>query len=361
MKKELTEKDRAVIDNFFLILNSFYIKVAALQSSYGMKDSIEKNFSNIYEKTKAFIKEKCEVIKKDKEGLELKIPVKHTKTWLQLKRDGQKAFNSKREYPRSLFIHLISVYDHFYSQLIKCYLSSASGNIMVCGADKQLTYQEIKDCTSIDDIKEKIFDKEVDILMRKSHSDQLDWLCTRLKGDNVLDKELISRFIEITERRNVFVHADGIVSKQYLNVCKQNQVKIDNKITLGSTLEITNSYFNASIDTLLELASNLTIYMTKTLYKDCDYVNEKAINNIFTYLQDQKYNVVQNQCQHIKKWPLNNEAQMITDINYILCFYLQNKEEEAKRLISEMDWSNCSIRFSLAKAILEKNGEWPQN
>lgn len=349
-------RETEIVKKFFTILNRFYIKVAALQSSYGMKSFFEKNYSNISEKRATFIKEKCEIIKKSKDEFQLKIPVKYSKEWHQLQREGQKAYNSQQEYPRSLFIHLISIFDHFYARLVKCYLSNAMDNILVCGAEKQLTYQEIKGCTSIDDIKEKIFDKEVDILMRKSHTDQLEWLFTRLKGENDIEKALISHFIEITERRNVFVHADGIVSKQYINVCKQNHVKIDDGITEKSQLDITENYFSESIDTLLELATSLVIHTTMTLYKKCDKTSAIAVGYVYTYLQDQRYNVTQNLYKYIMKWKLNNEDQMIADINYILCFYLQNKEEEkVKQYISQMDWSNCSIRFTLAKAVLEKD------
>ena len=43
-------------------------------------------------------------------------------------------------------------------------------------------------------------------------------------------------FIEISERRNLFVHTGGIVSEQYIEVCKKYGCIIENKV--GDNLDV---------------------------------------------------------------------------------------------------------------------------
>ena len=65
------------------------------------------------------------------------------------------------------------------------------------------------------------------------------------------DLSIWETFIEITQRRNLFAHNDGIVSTQYLNACKVNSVTHeDNKINIGAELGIDIDYFNKAFNCL---------------------------------------------------------------------------------------------------------------
>lgn len=354
MKKTFDDRDCAIVKNFLDILNKFYAKISSLRSSFFMTKFLIEHYSEVHERTKSFIKSKCEDVVDEKGVLHFKVPIRHRKQWYQLSKEKEEVENSLEEYPRSIFIHLISVYDHFFSQLLKCYLSSVQGSIMLCGADKHVSYQDVKDCSSLDELREKIIDNEIDILMRGSHTTQLEWLFSKVKGIYAINEDLIKKFVEMTERRNAFVHADGIVSKQYVNVCKQNKIKNDENVKIGSRLDLPIEYFLNSVNVLLELSSNLTIYLTKSLYKDCDDIDGVIAEHIFDCLQEKNYTVVQNISEYLKQWKLNNQNQMIVDVNYTLSFYLQDDEEKTKELLAQIDWSNCSIVFLLAKAVLEK-------
>lgn len=359
MKKELNDKDCEVLRNFIGVLEKFYLKMSSLSSSLCMMNNLVDQYSAIQKKTEQFINSKCENVTKDERVWHFKVPIAYRKQWNQLTQAKEQIESALQEYPRSLFIHLISIYDNFYSSLLKNYLTNSRGSIMLCGSDKSISYQDVMDCNSIDGLKERIIDKEIDILMRGDHKTQLNWLFSKVKGPFPIEDDLISHFIEIVERRNLFVHADGVVSKQYINICKENKCKLDESIKIGTQLDSSVSYFYNSVDILLELSSKLTIYLAKSMYKNCNDVDGLFADHIYNCLENYNYKVVPKIASYLKNWDLCNGIQMVVDVNTVLSYYLCDDEKNAKTLLSEIDWSNCSMRFLLAKAVLEK--DWKQS
>ena len=195
MKKELNEKDCEVLRNFIGILDKFYLKMSSLSSSLYMMNDLVDQYSAVQKKTEQFINSKCENVTKDEGVWRFKVPISYRKQWNRLTQVKEQIESALQEYPRSLFIHLISIYDNFYSHLIKNYLMNSRGSIMLCGCDKSISYQDVVDSKSIDGLKERIIDKEIDILMRGDHKTQLNWLFSKVKGPFPIDDDLISKTI----------------------------------------------------------------------------------------------------------------------------------------------------------------------
>ena len=77
---------------------------------------------------------------------------------------------------------------------------------------------------------------EVDVLMRDAHVAQIEFLDSKLKLGIVDHFSRWKEFLEITERRNLFVHTGGRVTQQYLQNCRRLGVQVDAKIKDGVIL-----------------------------------------------------------------------------------------------------------------------------
>ena len=99
--------------------------------------------------------------------------------------------------------------------------------------DKTITYQEIHGLKSINEASDKFISKEVEKILREDHNCQIDYLDKRLKLG--LKEQITCRpaFIEVTERRNLFVHNGSKVNRKYIEKCKQHNVKLNSKIKEG--------------------------------------------------------------------------------------------------------------------------------
>ena len=111
--------------------------------------------------------------------------------------------------PESLFVSLISQYDAFLNRLLRA-IYEINPEVLN-GSERNLTFSQLVKMSTIENAREFVIDKEIDTVLRKSHSEQFDYL-EKLIDIKLREKLPIWKtFIEITERRNLLVHCDGVV------------------------------------------------------------------------------------------------------------------------------------------------------
>ena len=121
----------------------------------------------------------------------------------------------------SLFVSLVSKYDAFFAKLLRAiYLLVPE---IIESSDRNLTLSQLTELGSIEAAKELIIEKEIETVLRKSHKEHFMYLEKKLNMSLTKDLPIFTTFIELTERRNLFVHCDGKVSNQYISVCKENK------------------------------------------------------------------------------------------------------------------------------------------
>ena len=98
-------------------------------------------------------------------------------------------------------------------------------------------YRDLQTLESLKDVKNKIINKCIEDRLRDSHTKQFGWLAKALSVEDLTKFEGWAEFVELTERRNLFVHASGIVSVQYITECEKYQ-KLPNEVILGTQLSV---------------------------------------------------------------------------------------------------------------------------
>lgn len=133
--------------------------------------------------------------------------------------------------PKSLFVSIVSQFDLFILGLIKAVLGIQPN---VLPAETSLTFAELREFKDVKDITDYLIEREVDSVSFSSQIAHVQWLEKRLKIDLQIHLEdLLPTFIELFERRNLIVHADGVVGDRYLKSCKEYAVVLDEKIKKG--------------------------------------------------------------------------------------------------------------------------------
>lgn len=156
--------------------------------------------------------------------------------------------------PKNVVVAFVSIYDSFLSDIIEGIYKLRPELLNTC--EKEYSFSDILKFGSIDEIKENIIEKEVESVLRESHSKQFEWLSKKLKVKLTEDLPNYEHFIEITERRNLFVHTNGKVSRQYLSIVPP---KNDNnkEIKLGETQEASPEYVIHCYNVLFEIGVKL--------------------------------------------------------------------------------------------------------
>lgn len=253
---------------------------------------------------------------------------------------------------KSLFIFLFSVLDKYIGDLVNgVYILRAD---LLKGINREISLSEAMEYDSIEELKSAILDKEIETLKRKSYIDQFKDLGNRF-SIKLTEFEEWPTFVERTQRRNLFTHCDGVVSQQYLDVCKSVKCKADSEVKVGDQLEIGVDYLLDSC----ELVANVGIMLGHTLWRKLlpDSLADADTHlhtTVFDCLSHEKWN----NAIRISKFSLGlpsestDEMERIVHVNYAIALKAIGNQVAAKSILDRKDWSATSYDFKLAYAVL---------
>ncbi|MFV8343209.1 hypothetical protein [Flavobacterium sp. XS2P39] len=303
-------------------------------------------------KFKEFIEKNVEEIEDEDGNKSISLEFEQSRIFDQLAKNSEISNLAMKIIPESLFVSLISQYDAFLNQLLKTLFKIRPEYIN--NSERELSFSQLNEFDSIETAREYVVEKEVESVLRKSHSEHFDYLENKLTIPLRKDLPIWQTFIEITERRNLFVHCDGIVSNQYLKVCKENKCDLTG-IELNKRLKISSDYLNNAYKCLYELSTKLTHTIWRKLIKEDYQFADEQLNEIcYTLITNGQYSLadilLDFACKQTKFH--NDSAKNYYIVNKSLSKYLQEKTDIAKEIIESKDWSASSDNFKLAHLIL---------
>lgn len=188
-----------------------------------------------------------------------------------------------RMIPKSFVVTLVSQFDSFLGRLIRAIYEARPE--LLEASERQLTYAQLVSFGDIAVAREYIVEKEVEAVLRKSHTDHFAWLEGKLNTTLRKGLDAWATFIELTERRNLFVHNDGVVTRQYIDVCRAHAVELEEGLEPGDQLSVAQGYFVQACDCLLEIAVKVTQVAWRRLLDEERKSADEALNNYaFTLL-----------------------------------------------------------------------------
>lgn len=305
------------------------------------------------EKFEDFNKEKNIVQNKDEKGISYQLKTEDLTKFKRLRKRIDSIDLSERIIPESFFVSLICHYDSFLGDLIRVLFLIKPE--VLNSSEKKLTFSELLQFNNLENAREYIIEKEIDSIMRESHSVQFDWLENKFKIK--LREELPSWpiFIELTERRNLYVHCNGLVSSQYLSICAQNKVRFEKEVNVGDRLEIDPEYFKGAYHTLFEIGVKLANVLWRKLFPEDIEKADRHLNEICFYLISiEDYELAANLLDFatsiLKKHSENDRKVFI--INRAQTYKWMGNDTKAKEIIQKEDWSACNDDFQLVTSVL---------
>lgn len=256
--------------------------------------------------------------------------------------------------PRSFLVALVSQYDHFLGLLIETLLLTKPE--LLNGSERTLSFSELVSFGSIEAAREHIIEKEVETVLRKSHSEQFDWLESTF---GIKLREGLSTwgaFIEITERRNLFVHTGGKVSAQYLKVCAANKVScID--LVRGDQLQVKRGYYERAYEVIYEIAVKLAhVFWRKVKPEERKLADEGLLSISYDLLTEEKYALAKallDFSTNVLKMHASSDYRMRFVVNQAQAYKWSGDEAQSKNILSKEDFSALNDEFKLAEAVLK--------
>ena len=302
-----------------------------------------------------YLKQNAAKTKTDEHGNpEYTLSVDHMYKVSALSRQNYHLNTSRKLLPRSFLVSLISQYDAYLGSLIRVIFYKKPE--ILNSSEKNLTFSQLVGFSTVDDARRFIVEKEIEAVIRESHIEQIRWLEKKLDMPLTKGLDIWPAFVEITERRNLFVHTDGIVSEQYLSVCKENSVEFPSETKIGDSLDVSQEYFKKSCDCCFELGLKLAhVIWRKLAPEDRERADTSLNQTCFELISAGEYKLATElltfATETIKKHS-SEEIFLYMVINKAQSLKWDGRDGDCKALIDTIDWSAKGHKYNLAKLVL---------
>jgi len=344
------KKEQAVGD----VIAEFVVQVESLATSLPLAMAVIQGAHRAAHKSyDDFVEKNCKEETKS-EASYILVPVELDDRYNVLKKRVRQTSTAYSVVPRSFLVSLISSYDAFLGKLVIALFRIRPE--MLKSSDRTLTYSQLSEFGSIGQAKEHLLEKEVETLLRKSHTEQFDWLESKFAVKLRVDLPVWPTFIEVTERRNLFVHSDGIVSSQYVKVCGEHGAALDTGIKPGSRLEVPHTYFKFAYEAVFEIAVKLGQVLWRKLKPSEIAAADEALSTVcYDLLKERQYRLSQKLLDFACSSPMKHATEkdrLIFLVNRAQAYKWDGNSKRALEIIAEQDWSATGTTFQLAAAVL---------
>lgn len=254
---------------------------------------------------------------------------------------------------RALFVALISCYDNYLGLLLRgvFYLRPELLN----ASERELTFKDLVQFSTIEAAREYVVSKEIEGVIRESHHKQFKWMESRLSIKLLEGLSEYPAFIELTQRRNLAVHAGGLITEQYIDECKKFKYPIGG-VNIGDRLEITEEYFNSAYETLFEIGFKLGAVLWRKFDPSEIAASDGVLISVpFDLIREERYGLairlLEFATETLKKHEkASNHRVMI--INLAQAHRWSGDSAACARILNKLDWSDCAPMYEMAKDVL---------
>lgn len=302
-----------------------------------------------------FVKKYC--IKEGEEDGKYLIPLDHYQEWKRKNRPVKQFRTARVLVPRSLLVTMISQYDAFLGRILKSLFLQKPE--LINSSEKNYTFSEVSKYPDIEAFQSYVIEKEIESILRKSHYDQFKHMEKLFNIKLTNELKIWSTFIELTERRNLFVHTDGVVSSQYIKVCKEHNYDLDQNIKEGKPLDVSQEYFENAYNCIFEIGFKLAhVLWRKVLPKQVDDADKSFNSGTFDLIEKEEYDLsctlMDFACDNFKKLS-NDYNRSILIVNRAQAHKWAGRHDECIKIMGSSDFSAKGNEFKIADTVLSED------
>src|SRR5205823_7468801 len=185
-----------------------------------------------------------------------------TASLLRVQSGTRKLHRASSLYRQQALVLLVALLDDFTGAILG--ITFKSKRELLHGSDKTLPVEEALTATSLDDLIAKIVATETDKILRMSYASQIEYLDRKFKLGLRESFAGYADFVEVVERRHLFVHSGGRVTSQYLQACQSagKSLTVDRQSVLG----VNNTYLATAEELIFEYALRLSQALYRRIF-----------------------------------------------------------------------------------------------
>jgi len=282
------------------------------------------------------------------------IPPEKYQQFVRLRSRSQTSAEGYTLTARSLLTAAVSILEYHMGSVLR-WLFTARPDILKA-SQRTYTAKEVFDITSKGSFQDHLIGKEVEALLREGLVGQLKILEDRASCKLREGLACLPQLVEIHQRRNLFVHCNGAVSAQYLDVCGQAGVQGIDSIKVGESLKVGPKYLRTACDVILEVGVKLGQVIWR---KFLDGETENADNHLtslgYSLIVDERYDLASRLMEfgtHRATKHANDLDRKRMIVNRAQSELWAGRNNNCIDVLRGEDWSSCSAIFRIAEAVL---------
>jgi hypothetical protein len=324
-----------------------------IDSSMGL---VQKAHDSAHTEYDAYIAKYADTISRDGEEFVTIRSHDHCHGFHLLGRELDKFHAAQRFLPRTFLLALVSRYDALVGSLVRALFKQKPEALR--SSDRTFTFAELSQFQSMESAREFIVEREVETLLRKSHSEQFDWLEKRFDIKLREGLEAWPAFVEITERRNLFAHADGVVSMQYMTKCRAERVELGN-VTQGTALFVDGPYFGRASDIICEIGVKLAqVLWRKVVPSETEDADCSLKDAALDIVEQGRYELAKALLDFgdttLSRRHASESWRLWFVIHRALAYSLSGDKNKCTEILSSHDWSATEDSLKLAESVLSE-------
>lgn len=249
---------------------------------------------------------------------------------------------------RSSLISLVSVVESFLSRLLHIFFRKHPS--AVNAKDKQFTFEELSAFSSLEDARTYLVSWKIENLLRGSYDDWVEYFRSQLKLELPGINKHHDRLVENFQRRNLFVHNDGVVNKIYLSKVSKSLTKPD---MLDKSLSVSRSYLFSAIDRFESAFLQLAFELWAKCEKKSDKRPSLIVHSSYDALQNTRWSVATEIAEFIARDKAADEISILmAKVNAWIARKRVGGLEAIKGEVTDFDVSAKDDLFRLARHCL---------
>lgn len=267
------------------------------------------------------------------------------------------AYRNSYAVRNAIFSGLVTAFDEAIARLIRTSLRTVPG--LLNSFDLNIPYSDVVSAKDFESLRAEIIESTVSSLMWRGRLEQIKWIEKNItKNDFKSIIPAYEKFVEITERRNVYIHNNGIVNQSYIDRIKASGTK-DIQVSVGEKLRLTANYFLESSDILVEAYTIISQSVVRKLVKTENEIEKADIDTHFNHCVYYQLENGRNESAARLAKSMLSDAFAVSDVirkmaivNYAIALKRLSKKDEMEKILGGVDWSSTRTEFALCLAAI---------
>jgi len=295
---------------------------------------------------------------KQEEKRKYPFPLKKRIDFIKTKKEYEIYKYAVEKHPSAFVLSLVAQYDYFIQELVKNVFYTKPE--IINSIQKSFSIADILKILEQTNSYEYIIEKEAESVLRDNHESQIKWFENKLKLkilSNIRKSDLFNKFIELTERRNLYAHNGGLVSVNYLKNTSSVYRKNISQPIKNSYLFSSKEYIQESYEILFELGIKLSQTIWRKLSTNKKVIKEAddSLSHItYQLLVLQNYKLANRLLEFAVNLPKcsSDYQNKIFTMNLAQSYKWLGNEKACNSIMTEVDWSASQTHFVLCKDVL---------